>query len=60
MTLADRYTPFADEYLRGLAGLQAAEMPFAARVARDVLTRRASSSANGSAREMRSEVVCDP
>ena len=43
VALAERYTPFADEYLHGLAGLQAAEMPFATRVAREVLAQRASS-----------------
>ena len=43
VALAERHTPFADEYLRGLAGLQAAEMPLSIRVARDVLAQRSSS-----------------
>lgn len=48
VALAERYTPFTDEYLRGLAGLQATEMPFSTRVAREVLSHRSSSSANAS------------
>src|SRR5262249_8122895 len=40
VVLGDWYTPFADEYLRGLAGLKAAEMPYGPRVAREVLSHR--------------------
>jgi hypothetical protein len=34
------FTPFADEYLHGLAGLEASEMPYGPRVAREVLASR--------------------
>ena len=59
VALAERYTPFADEYLRGLAGLQAAEMPLSTRVAREVLTRRASSSANGHEQPTGQDIVVE-
>src|SRR5690242_14745369 len=39
VALADRHTSFTEEYLRGLASLKAAEMPYAPRVAEDVLSR---------------------
>jgi hypothetical protein len=42
VALGDRYSPFAEEYLHGLAGLKAAEMPYSTRVARAVLSHRQS------------------
>ena len=40
VALGNRYTPFAEEYLQGLARLEAAELPYSTRVAREVLSRR--------------------
>ncbi len=45
VALKDWHTPFSAEYLRGLADLEAAEMPYGPRVAREVLSNRPTSQA---------------
>lgn len=50
--------PFSEEYLRGLAGLKCAELPYAPRIARQVLSQRGSSR-NGEEEGTRQETTAE-
>ncbi len=47
VALETRYTAFAEEFLRWLAGMQSAEMPISPQVAREVLSHRQWNRAQG-------------